>query len=30
MVRPGPRLKEAAIELFNFVNGTEAEEAPAA
>ncbi len=28
--RPGPRLKEAAIELYNFINGVEAEEAPAA
>ena len=28
--RPGPRLKDAAIELFNFINGIEAEEAPAA
>ena len=30
MTRPGPRLKEAAVELFNFVNDIEAEEAPAA
>ena len=30
MVRPGPRLKEAAIELFNFINDIEAEEVPAA
>ena len=28
--RPGPRLKDAAIELYNFINGIEAEEAPAA
>ena len=28
--RPGPRLKDAAIELYNFVNGVDAEEAPAA
>ena len=28
--RPGPRLKDAAIELFNFINGIEAEEVPAA
>ena len=28
--RPGPRLKDAAIELFNFINGTGSEEAPAA
>ena len=28
--RPGPRLKEAAIELYNFINGADAEEAPAA
>ena len=28
--RPGPRLKDAAIELYDFVNGVEAEEAPAA
>lgn len=27
--RPGPRLKDAAIELYNFINGTDAEE-PAA
>ena len=30
MTRPGPRLKEAAVELFNFVNDIAAEEAPAA
>ena len=30
MTRPGPRLKDAVIELYNFVNGIEAEEAPAA
>lgn len=30
MARPSPRLKDAAIELFNFVNGIEAEEKPAA
>ena len=30
MTRPGPRLKDAIIELYNFVNGIEAEEAPAA
>ena len=28
--RPGPRLKDAAIELYNFINGIEAEEVPAA
>ncbi|MGN0970733.1 MAG: ABC transporter substrate-binding protein [Aristaeellaceae bacterium] len=28
--RPGPRLKDAAVELFNFINGVEAEEEPAA
>ena len=28
--RPGPRLKDAAIELYNFINGIEAEEEPAA
>ena len=28
--RPGPRLKDAAVELYNFINGIEAEEAPAA
>ena len=28
--RPGPRLKDAALELYNFINGIEAEEAPAA
>ena len=28
--RPGPRLKDAAIELYNFINGIEAEEKPAA
>ena len=28
--RPGPRLKDAAIELYDFINGVEAEEAPAA
>ena len=27
--RPGPRLKDAAIELYNFVNGADAEEVPA-
>lgn len=30
MARPSPRLKDAAIELFNFVNEIEAEEEPAA
>ncbi len=30
MARPSPRLKDAAIELFNFVNDIEAEEKPAA
>ena len=30
MARPSPRLKDAAIELYNFVNDIEAEEAPAA
>ena len=30
MARPSPRLKDAAIELFNFVYEIEAEEAPAA
>ena len=30
MTRPGPRLKDAVIELYNFVYGAEAEEAPAA
>lgn len=30
IARPGPRLKDAAIELYNFINGIEAEEAPAA
>ena len=30
MARPSPRLKDAAITLFNFVNDIEAEEAPAA
>ena len=30
MARPGPRLKDAAIELFNFVYETEAAEEPAA
>ena len=30
MTRPGPRLKDAIIELYNFVNGIEAEEATAA
>ena len=30
MARPSPRLKDAAIELYNFVYGDEAEEAPAA
>ena len=28
--RPGPRLKDAAIELYNFINGADDEEAPAA
>ena len=28
--RPGPRLKDAAIELYHFLNDDEAEEAPAA
>ena len=28
--RPGPRLKDAAIELYNFINSIGAEEAPAA
>ncbi len=28
--RPGPRLKDAAIELFNFINGTAEAEIPAA
>ena len=28
--RPGPRLKDAAIELYHFINDVEAEEAPAA
>ena len=28
--RPGPRLKDAALELYNFIHGIEAEEAPAA
>lgn len=28
--RPGPRLKDAAIELYNFINGIEAAEEPAA
>ena len=28
--RPGPRLKDAAIELYNFINDIEAEEVPAA
>lgn len=28
--RPGPRLKDAAIELYNFLNGIDAAEAPAA
>lgn len=28
--RPGPRLKDAAIELYDFINGVEAEETPAA
>ena len=27
--RPGPRLKDAAIELYNFLNGVDAAEAPA-
>ena len=30
MARPGPRLKDAAIELYNFINGVAEEEAPAA
>ena len=30
MTRPGPRLKDAVIELYNFVYGDEAEEVPAA
>ena len=30
MARPSPRLKEAAIELYNFVYEIEAEEKPAA
>ena len=30
MARPSPRLKDAAIELYNFVNEIEAEEEPAA
>ncbi len=30
MARPSPRLKDAAIELYNFVNGIGAEEEPAA
>ena len=30
MTRPGPRLKDAVIALYEFVYGTEAEEAPAA
>ena len=30
MTRPGPRLKDAVIALYDFVYGTEAEEAPAA
>ena len=29
IARPGPRLKDAAIELYNFLNGAE-EEVPAA
>ena len=28
--RPGPRLKDAAIELYNFINGIAEEEVPAA
>ncbi len=28
--RPGPRLKDAALELYNFIREMEAEEAPAA
>ena len=28
--RPGPRLKDAAIELYNFINGINTEEKPAA
>ena len=28
--RPGPRLKDAAVELFDFINSIQAEEAPAA
>ena len=30
MTRPGPRVKDAVIELYNFVYGEEAEEVPAA
>ena len=30
IARPGPRLKDAAIELYNFINGIEAVEVPAA
>ena len=30
IARPGPRLKDAAIELYNFLNGAEAQEVPAA
>jgi len=30
MTRPSPRLKEAAVELYNFLNDIAAEEAPAA
>ena len=30
MTRPGPRVKDAVIEMYNFVYGEEAEEAPAA
>ena len=28
--RPGPRLKDAAVELYHFLNGTEEEAVPAA
>ena len=28
--RPGPRLKEAALELYNFINSIQEEEVPAA
>ena len=30
LTRPAPRLKDAAIELYNFLNGIETVEAPAA